>query len=278
MSGLWFVTKYFIEKEKNMKRLIIVMAGAILMSSPVLAFDFMGPTTSRLKDAGKFSAGAEYFWSNMKVDVDDLPSLGLTSDTIDDFEISKTTGNLALGMGRGSELFFRFGVSRLDCDDDDAWGGIPDKMGSSDEVLVLGGGAKWTLYDDPSFGWGLLTQMSWSEYNFDGRNYSVGDYDVTLSPEWEIYEVQIATGPTLNLNKDLIVYGGPFLYFLSGDADFKGTIDGVATKISADLEQESLLGGYAGVDLALGKNANISFEVQATSGNYGLGGQVVWKF
>jgi hypothetical protein len=278
MYGLWFVMKHFVEKEKNMKRLIIVMAAAMFISTPVLAFDFMGPTTSRLKDAGKISAGVEYFWSSMKIDVDGISSLDLTSDTIDDFEINKTTGNLALGMGRGSELFFRFGVARVDCDDDDDWGGIPDKMGSSDEVLVLGGGAKWTLYDDATFGWGLLTQMSWSKYDFDGKSYSIGDHDVTLSPEFEIYEVQIATGPTLNLNKDLMVYGGPFLYFLSGDADFKGTIDGVATKISADLEQESLLGGYVGVDLALGKNANISFEVQATSGNYGLGGQFVWKF
>jgi hypothetical protein len=270
--------KYIVEKEKNMKRLIIVVTAAIFMSTPVLAFDFMGPATSRLKDAGKTSAGVEYFWSSMEIDADSLPSLDLTSDTIDDFEINKTTGNLALGMGRGSELFFRFGVARVDCDDEDDWGGIPDRMGSSDEVLVLGGGAKWTLYDEAGFGWGLLAQMSWSEYDYDGKSYAVGEHDVTLSPEWQIYEVQIATGPTLNLNEDLMVYGGPFLYFLDGDADFKGVIDGVGSKISADLEQESLLGGYIGADLALGRNANISFEVQATSGSYGLGGQFVWKF
>jgi hypothetical protein len=261
-----------------MKRLIIVMIAAIFMSVPALAFDYMGPTTSRLKDAGKASAGVEYFWSNMEIDTDSLPSLGLTSDTIDDFEISKTTGNLALGMGRGSELFFRFGVARADSDDDDDWGGIPDEMGSSDEVLVLGGGAKWTLYEEEFFGWGILTQMSWSKYEYDGKSYSVGVYDVTLSPEFTIYEVQIATGPTLHINKDLTVFGGPFLYFLDGDADFDGTIDGSPVSISADLEEESLLGGYIGAELGLGENAVISYEVQATSGSYGMGGQFVWKF
>ena len=261
-----------------MKRLIIVMIGAILINTHALAFDFMGPTTSRLKDSGRTSVGAEYFISSMEIDADSISVLDLTSDTIDDFEIEKITGNLALGMGRGSEIFFRFGVADVAPDNNDDWGSIPDNMGSSDEVLVLGGGAKWTLYDNAGFGWGLLAQMSWAEYDFDGRSYSVGAHAVTLSPEFEIVEVQIATGPTLELNKDITFFGGPFLYFLNGDADFKGTIDGSQSSITADLDQESLLGGYVGAELELGQNVVVSFEVQATSGSSGMGGQLVWKF
>jgi hypothetical protein len=270
--------KSFCGKEKEMKRLIVIMIGALLMSTPVLAFDLMGPTTSRLKDAGKTSVGAEYFWSSMEIDADSLGDLDLTSDTIDDFEIDKVTANLALGMGRGSEVFFRFGVTDADPDNNNDWGGIPDNAGCSDEVIVLGGGAKWTLYEDANFGWGILTQVSWAEYDFDGRSYSVGDYDVEFSPEFEIVEVQVATGPTLKLTKDLTFFGGPFLYFLNGEADFKGTIDGSDVSISADLDQESILGGYIGAELGLGQNAVISFEVQATSGSHGMGGQLVWKF
>lgn len=261
-----------------MKRLIIVMIGAMLFNVPAFAFNLMGPATSRLKDAGNVSIGAEYFWSNMEIDADGLSALSLTSDTFDDFKTDKTTANLALGMGRGSEVFFRFGVTDADPDSGNDWGGIPDHMGNSDEVLILGGGAKWTLYDSENFGWGILTQLSWAEYDFDGRSYSVGAHSVTLSPEFEIIEVQVATGPTLKLNKDLTIFGGPFLYFLNGDADFKGTIDGSAASISADLDQESLLGGYIGAELGLGENAIISYEVQATSGSYGMGGQFVWKF
>ena len=198
-----------------MKRLIVITIGTMLMSTQVLAFDLMGPTTSRLKDSGKISIGAEYFWSEMEIDADSISELDLTSDTIKDFEIEKITANMALGMGRGSEIFFRFGVADVAPDNSDDWGSIPDNMGSSDEVLVLGGGVKWTLYDDASFRWGLLTQVSWAKYDFDGRSYSVGVYDVELSPEFEIVEVQIATGPTITLNENITFFGGPFLYFLN---------------------------------------------------------------
>jgi hypothetical protein len=61
-------------------------------------------------------------------------------------------------------------------------------------------------------------------------------------------------------------------------SDFRGTIDGSPEIVSADLEQESILGGYIGAGLELGRNAVISFEVQATSGSSGMGGQLVWKF
>jgi hypothetical protein len=261
-----------------MKQRIIVTIGIMLMGTQALAFDYMGPTTSRLKDSCKFSIAGEYFWSEMEIDADSLPELDLTSDTITDYEIEKITGNMALGMGRGSEIFFRFGVADVDPDNNNDWGGIPNNAGCSDEVLVLGGGAKWTLYDNAGFGWGILAQMSWAEYDFDGRSYSVSGHAVTLSPEFEIVEVQIATGPTLDLNEDITFFGGPFLYFLNGDADFEGTIDGSPSTITADLDQESLLGGYIGAELEVGRNVVVSFEVQATSGSSGMGGQLVWKF
>ncbi|MHC4207965.1 MAG: hypothetical protein ACYSTT_25200, partial [Planctomycetota bacterium] len=159
-----------------MRRLIVVLIGTMLLSTQVSAFDLMGPTTSRLKDSGDFSISGEYFQSSMEIDADSIAALDLISDTIDDFEINKITANMALGMGRGSEIFFRFGVADVDPDNNNDWGSIPDNMGSSDEVLVLGGGAKWTLYDNAGFGWGLLTQVSWAEYDFDGRSYSVGVY------------------------------------------------------------------------------------------------------
>lgn len=261
-----------------MRRLIVVTIGTMLMCTQVLAFDLMGPTTSRLKDSGKTSIAAEYFWSTMEIDAEGISSLGLISDTINEFEMNKITTKLALGMGRGSEIFFRVGVAYVAPDKNDDWGGIPDSIRSSDEVLVLGGGAKWTLYDGGNFRWGLLTQMSWAEYDFDGRSFSVGAHSLAVSSEFEIVEVQIATGPTLQINEDMTIFGGPFLYFLNGDADFKGTIDGSPATVSADINQESLLGGYIGTEFKLGQKAVFSVEIQTTSGSYGVGGQLVWKF
>lgn len=124
----------------------------------------------------------------------------------------------------------------------------------------------------------MLTQVSWAEYDFDGRSYSVGDYDVALSTDFEMVEIQIATGPTFQINENFTIFGGPFLYFLNGEADFRGTIDGSPTRVSADLDQESILGGYIGAGLELSPKASLAFEVQATSGSYGMGGSFVWKF
>ena len=261
-----------------MKRVIIVTMGVMLMSTQVLAFDLMGPTTSRLKDSGNSSVGVEYFWSSMEIDADGISALGLASDTIKDFELNKITANLALGMGRSSEIFFRFGVADAEPDKGDNQDNLTGYIGNSDENLLIGGGAKWTLYDDGNFGWGLLTQVSWTEYDFDDRSYSVGVYDVTLSSEFEIIEIYIATGPTFQINEEIMIFGGPFLYFLNGDADYEGTIDGSTATASTDLDEESILGGYIGAGVELGQNAILSFEVQTTSGSYGMGGQLVWKF
>lgn len=261
-----------------MKRLIIVTIGTMLMCTQVLAFDLMGPTTSRLKDSGDSSVAVEYFWSSMEIDADGIPELGLLSDTIKDVEIDKLSANFALGMGRGSEIFLRLGVADADPDEGDNQENVAGYIGSSDENFFIGGGAKWTLYDDGNFGWGLLTQMSWADYDFGQRSYSINGYNVNFSTDVEIYEFQIATGPTYTITDNITIYGGPFLYFLSGDADLEGTIDGSPGTVSTDLEEESLLGGYIGAGLELGPKAVISFEAQTTSGSYGMGGQLVWKF
>ncbi|MGB2862279.1 MAG: hypothetical protein WBC05_03050 [Sedimentisphaerales bacterium] len=266
------------DKEKEMKRLIIVTIGVMLMSTQVLAFDLMGPTTSRLKDSGKTSVGAEYFWGSMDIDADGIPELGLISDTIKDVDFDKISANFALGMGRGSEIFLRLGVAEAEPDKGDNRDNVAGYIGSSDECFFIGGGAKWTLYEEANFGWGLLTQVSWADFDFDQQIYSIGGYNVNFSTDVEIVEVQISTGPTLKLTKDLTFFGGPFLHFLNGDMELKGSIDGLSGSISTDLDQESLLGGYIGAELGLGQNAIISFEVQGTSGNYGMGGQLVWKF
>jgi len=261
-----------------MKRVVAVAIGIMVMGTQVFAFDYMGPPTSKLKDAGKFSVAGEYFWGSMDVDADRIPELGLISDTIKNVEFDKISTNFALGMGRGSEIFLRLGVAEIEPDKGDNLDNVAGYVGSSDESFLIGGGAKWTLYQEASFGWGLLAQASWADFDFDGQAYSIGGYDVSFSTDVEIVEVQIATGPTLDLNESITFFGGPFLHFINGDADLKGTIDGLSSSVSTDIEQESLLGGYIGAELKLGENAVISYEVQATSGNYGMGGQLMWKF
>jgi hypothetical protein len=72
-----------------MKRLVIVTIGIMLMGTQALAFDLMGPTTSRLKDSGKTSIGAE---------------LELGRNVVVSFEVQATSGS----SGMGGQLVWKF--------------------------------------------------------------------------------------------------------------------------------------------------------------------------
>jgi hypothetical protein len=266
-----------IERREEMKRKIWV-AIILLSTTEAIAFDFMGPTTSKLKVAGRSNVAIEYFWSNMEIDADGISELGLTSDTMEDVKFNKVTADFALGMGDSSEIFLRLGIAEAKPDKGDNQDNVAGYMGSSDECLLVGGGAKWTLVKGRKINWGLLAQVSWVDFDFDQRSYSINAHSVNFSTDMEIVEAQIATGPTFQPTSNIVLYGGPFLYFLSGDADLKGTIDGSPSSVSPDLEQESILGAYIGAQILVRQNADFNVEFQATSGNYGVGCQFVWRF
>jgi len=246
----------------------ILFAIVLLSTTKAFAFDFMGPSSSKLRASGKSSAAIEYFESEMEIDADGIPELGLTSDdisdAIDDIEFDKISANFALGMGRGSEIFLRLGVVDVEPDSE-----VTHYVGSSDENFFIGGGAKWTLAKAQNFSWGLLTQVSWADIDFDEKSLSV---------ESEIVEVQIATGPTFDVTENVSFYGGPFLYFLNGDFDLDGTIGGSPVSVTTDLEQDSIIGGYIGTEIRVVPNMAIGFEFQSTSESRGLGGQLAWRF
>ena len=260
-----------------MKRMVLT-AAVLLSTTQVFAFDFMGPSTSTLKTFGQSSVAVEYFWGSMDIDADSIPEFGLLSDTIENVGFSKASANLTVGLGSGSEIFARLGVAQLEPDEGDNRVNVAGYVGCSDESFFAGGGAKWTLAEGQSTSWGLLTQASWVDFDFDGTRYSIGGHDVASSTEVRFVEVQIATGPTIDLAENMTVYGGPFLHFLTGDMDLEGTIDGLPASIETDLDQESILGGYIGTQVGLGQNVGLNIEFQKTSGNFGVGGQLVWRF
>jgi len=250
----------------------------LLSTTQAFGFDFMGPSSSKLTASDKSSAAIEYFECELEIKADGIPEIGLTSATIKDVEFDKVSANFALGMGRGSEIFLRLGVADAEPDEEENWDNVAGYVGSSDDNFIIGGGAKWTLAKSQNFSWGLLTQVSWTNLDFDEKRYSIGGYSVNFSTEVEIVEFQIATGPTFDLTENVSFYGGPFLYFLSGDADLDGTIDGLAGSVTTDLEQESILGGYIGTEIRLGQNIAIGIEFQTISGSRGFGGQLAWRF
>ena len=260
-----------------MKRKILIVT-VLLSTARVFAFDFMGPATSRLRTSGQSSAEMEYFSGNMEIEADDIPELGLLSDKIEDIDFNKVSAHFALGMGRSSEIFLRLGVAEIEPDRGNNWDNLAGDIGSSDECFHVGGGAKWTLAETSNASWGLLAQISWADYNFDQVSYSIDGETLGISTDFEIFEVQIATGPTFQPLENVAVYSGPFLYILNGDMELDLSLDGLSGSVSTDLEEDSTLGAYVGTLIALTQNVECIIEYQTTSQSYGVGGQLVWRF
>ena len=258
-----------------MKRKILI-ATILLSTTRVFAFNYLGPTTSKLKNSGQSSAAMQYFSSNMEIEVNKVPEIGLPSFKMEDVVINQTTVNLALGMGRSSEISLRLGVAEVKPDKGDI---LSDYAGNSDECFIVGGGIKLTLAEARNASWGLLAQVSWADYNFNTKSYSIDGFDVDYSTDIEIVEVQIATGPTFQPIENVAVYSGPFLYFLNGDVDLEETVDGFPSfLLSTELEEDSILGAYIGTEIALSQNVAFNIEYQTTSQSHGAGVQLLWRF
>ncbi len=258
--------------------LMVAFAVFGLGDSAALAFDPMGPPTAGQRGLGRAGIGVEYVWSEMDVEAEGITSLDMLTDTIENFKVGKTYVNLGLGTSDGSEVFLRVGIGEADPDRGKNSENIGGYLGKSDESFLLGGGAKFTLHRNENISWGLLTQMSWTEYDFDQRISTINGHSATLSTDAEFFEVQIAVGPTVDLSDALSVYGGPFLHFIGGELELDGTIDGSDSKVTSDLEQESILGGYIGLQLNLSQHTAMSAELQGTGAGYALGASLRYRY
>ena len=140
-----------------------------------------------------------------------------------------------------------------------------------DYGFAYGFGTKATFAKNDNVSWGALFQMGWtkSEDTYTDTDFGFGTVDL----EADFYEMQIAVGPTYEM-QGWRIYGGPFLYFLDGDLDFKA----VGVSGSFDLEEESQFGGYVGAEFDLAENCLLYVEGQFTSDAYTVGTGIGWKF
>ena len=265
-----------------MKTRIVLLTIAFVVAGScgpaAFAFDPMGPATAGQRGLGRASIGVEQAWSRMDIEADGISSLDILTDTIEDIKVSKTYVNLGLGTSDNSEVFLRLGIGEADPDRGDNADNIGGYVGKSDESFLVGGGAKFTLCRQEGIQWGLLAQVSWANLDFDEKSYSINGHSATLSTDADLVEVQIAVGPTVGLGDALAVYGGPFLHFVGGEFDLDGTIDGSGSEITSDLEQESILGGYVGLQLDVTQNAALSAEFQGTGAGYAVGASLRYKY
>lgn len=269
-----------------MNRMVLISIAVLcFLVSTSFALDLMGPPTADLKQ-DEWRVGVDYMYSNIDIEADGIPELDLVATTVEDVQVNKVFANIGTGLSDNLEVFLRIGGAGANPDEDDNSDNIAGYTGSG-SGFAIGGGIKATLLesDNSKTKWGVLAQMSWSDLSFDTESYSIMGHTVSLSTDVSLIEAQFAFGPTVEISENFLLYGGPFLRILDGDADIKGTIDGASDTVSTDLEEDSMFGGYIGMQLdikpASGEITNGAYllcEAQFTRDGWGIGAGIGWKF
>jgi hypothetical protein len=214
---------------------------------------------------------------DLEADSFTLAPIAFASTTVESIKSNKLYANFASGLQDYGEVFLRVGAMDASSGTGDNWS---DFVGDSDYEFAIGAGAKFNFgqSQDGAHTWSLVAQTSYATLDLDIKTSPILDSIATLGAEVDIWEVQIALGYTRQFGDRLWVYCGPFLHYVSGDADIKGSIDGVATKASTDLEQESNVGGYIGAEWSRTDDFGFCVEWQFTGGGYALGCGLIWRF
>lgn len=228
-----------------MKRVVITII-VVLFAGPVWALTFMGPPTSDI-EAGQFGIGFDYSESETNIEIEGL------SGQLTDVEANTYFARFILGIADGAELSARVGTGEIeDLGNEFAWGV----------------GVKATLMESDPLNWGALFQLT-GLYGDDTDTFG----GFTITDDFDVYEYQVAVGPTLKIGQ-LSVYGGPFFHFIDGDGDI--TI--LWTTSSYDFKQESEFGGYVGLSWNMDENTSLAVEYQATDDADAIGIGLVHRF
>ena len=277
----------------NIKKIILTAIGFMFLTTSVFALDPLGPPLATSKKDVIAIAGFEYLYGEMDLHsesftftTDPIPptpsvSLLFSSAKIKNIKTNKFYVNFIPNIsGDNLDIFFRLGIADANPDKSTNRDNLAGNVGYSDHDIALGGGIRTTFYqsEDGIEKWGLLAQFSYTSLDFDENNYSVNGYDVSLSATIDMLEIQLAAGPTYNVTDELSIYGGPFLQFVKGNAEIKGSIDGESADGKCDLKQESELGGFIGLSTDLAKNTKFNIEYQLTADAQAVGFRFIHRF
>jgi hypothetical protein len=123
--------------------------------------------------------------------------------------------------------------------------------------------------------------MTWVEPG-DSSISLKGDSNYSGTAEIKYWEVQLAIGPTWQMEDNFSIYGGPFLHFIDGDLDFSGeTIDlgsRIGMESTGDIEEKSQFGGYVGASWDASERTSCFIECQLTGDAWGIGIGAARKF
>jgi len=256
----------------------------VFVSNPVvLALSPMGPPKALLGQ-DRWDLGIEYGHQTM-----DLEAIGTVQDiqpgmtvswkgkhNIDNLKSNIVMGRAGYGINNDWDAFVRLGVADAQSDIERIFpNAAPDEYEGFDGGfgLAWGFGTRATFWQDDEVCWGGLFQITWLEPGDSSIGLS-GDPVFTGDAEIDIWEVQIAVGPTFRVDEGFRVYCGPFMHFVNGDLDLSGSTvdmgDVLRVEATCDIEEKSQFGGYAGAHMDVDENTSCCIELQFTSDAWGV--------
>jgi hypothetical protein len=250
------------------KKLLTFFVACLLVGlcSNVFAMTPIGtPTTGLTK--GQFSAGAEYSYSDQLVDFDYRGGSGVMPDfTKHNLRISAVTGRLGYGITDDWEAYINLGTARAKSSE--------NMEKHTADGMIYGIGTRVNLHEDDQLKWGGLVQVKWLRLNGDASS-PPGAWDGDL--DLDMMQIQVAVGPTYQLQDDLLIYGGPIWYYLDGQKKYRErTVPTWFEKY--DMANRSEFGGYIGLQMDVPTDAKLNIEYQKTGDNDMVGVGLIWPF
>ena len=273
---------------KRITMLAVVLAVMSLCSSVALALPPMGPPKAMVgMDQWTIGVGLSHSnmdletWGDVRTVTVGTPLDDYSRFEIDGLESNLVIGQLSYGVHDNWDAFVHVGAGDAadDIIEDPASGSGARYTGLDGGLgIVWGFGTRVTFWDDGDVTWGGLFQTTWSDPDESDIKLQ-GDSAFTGDADLDFWEVQVAIGPTVEVD-NFSIYGGPFLHFVGGDLDFDGrTTTGGLTTVTAkqDIREQSHLGGYVGAQFSLDDNTCAHVEIQFTGDAWAAGVGAVWR-
>ncbi|MFC1635575.1 hypothetical protein ACFL5Z_12100 [Planctomycetota bacterium] len=242
-----------------MKRNMILLTVIGICCETSLAINAIGPPITTLKK-DQFAIGFDYSFMEVNIEVS---GYGI-SPTLDDVEFDSYLGKIGYGITHNWQIIGYFGTTDID------WQKAPDKFNDNTDITI-GFCSKATVIEAGPLPWGLALQVNWLREAEDKS--LLGTYGYTGGAEAHIWELQIATGPTVTID-ELSLYGGPFVYWIRGDVE----IENAGANWSFEVKEESIFGGFIGLQIDISDYIVANVEYQVTNDCEALGAGVAYKF
>ena len=282
------------QMEKKIVLFAFVLMMVMVCNSVVFALSLMGPPKALLGQ-DHWDIGIEYTHQTM-----DLDAIGKVTETMPEFDsvisrkdkhnIDDLKSNVIMikagyGINDNWETFVRLGLADVKGDLEHIFpdNAVPDDYRGFNGNFGFGWGfgTRATFWQEDEISWGGLFQITWLEPD-DSSIGLLGDPGFTGYAEIDIREVQIAVGPTWQVDDNIRIYGGPFFHLVDGDFDINGrtVLEGteIIMKTSGDVEEESQFGGYVGTNLDVNEDTSCFIECQLTGDAWGIGIGIAWRF